>query len=345
MAESGLSGRLQDFPVREILELICLSCRTGSMHFSDGARLARIDVQSGNIVCASTSSGYTNLGELLLRHERLTREALEHAIQKQRSGAKREPLGAVLIKLGLVAQEDIRQAMHDQVKEVLLDLMTWPRGEFVFETAPGRETDEITLGVSDMLLEASIDMRALLEDRGADPGVVASPSPPDLPVGEEELASPLDIFSLAPVADMFRVVYVAEGPANEALPDLIGGWAAHAVRARLGHEARAFLRDCGQDTPSPILVLDLSRSRRARRNEVVEEAASLKRGFPHVPALVLHAGLSAGQRRRLIDAGVRSFVDAGTASPAVQVETISRHPGEAFTMLLGQLARTASRRE
>jgi len=67
------------------------------------------------------------LGRMLLAQGRIDKSALEQSLQKTRSGSTRQ--GEVLVEIGALSEPEVVQALEDQVREKLLELFAWERGE------------------------------------------------------------------------------------------------------------------------------------------------------------------------------------------------------------------------
>ena len=105
----------------------------------------------GRVVYARSTDPDERLGEdLLLRGKISVRQYLEAS--KLIAPGRR--LGTILVELGALEPEDLIGAIEHHVKQILLDVFTWTRGEYeLVMTEPGRERRD----------------RAQLLDRGPDP--------------------------------------------------------------------------------------------------------------------------------------------------------------------------------
>lgn len=163
MTESEICGRISDFSVREMLYLICLSRRTGTLLVRDGTDHGRIDFFNGTIVRASVSSGFSNVGDLLVRSGAITPEQLEEGLRQQRAEGGRMPLGRLLIRLGSATEAEVRSALREQVEEVAQTLLGWRQGEYQLVATVASPDDEFVQDISDVLLAANLNIHALIQ--------------------------------------------------------------------------------------------------------------------------------------------------------------------------------------
>jgi uncharacterized protein DUF4388 len=163
VTESELCGRIRDFPVREMLFLICLSRRTGTLLLRDGGTQGRVDFFNGTIVRATVSSGFSNVGNLLMRSGAVTEAQLEQALRLQRAQGTRVPIGRVLIRLGCASEPQVRSALREQVEEVTQALLGLKDGEYQLVATIALPEDEFVQDIPDVLLAANLNIHTLLQ--------------------------------------------------------------------------------------------------------------------------------------------------------------------------------------
>lgn len=157
MSGSTFGGKIEGFRLREVLQLLRLSRRTGSL-FLHGHRSGRVDFHEGRILRATVSSPYADIGTILMHRGGLKNKQLKKAVRAQKGPQKGMPLGRILVSLGFVTDQQLRDAMREQVDQVIQDLLEVDEGDFHFRASSSDE-DDVTQDVSDVLLEA--DMRRM----------------------------------------------------------------------------------------------------------------------------------------------------------------------------------------
>jgi hypothetical protein len=213
--------------------------------------------------------------------------------------------------------------MKEQVRNALLDLMSWDKGEFMFEDTPSPEFDDIAIDVSDMLLEASLITRSLILDAPERQSARAG-------IGPDRGAPP-------EAAGSRKLLLMSEARPGTPLISLITGWPEETLQTRFGEEAARLIdEECRKGRPLAVIADVTARPR--TRSRKLEQVASLKRKFPQVEVLVIHDGLPQAQGRRLREAGVRLFIECAPRAAAVRVEMIVAGLGEAVAKTLGQTA-------
>jgi hypothetical protein len=140
-----LHGSIEDTSVPELLKSVLGSGETGVLTFRKGDVTKSVHLHMGRIVYARSSNPDERLGEdLLLRGKISARQYLEAS----RLIAPGRRLGTILVELGALEPEDLIGAIEHHVKEILLDVFTWSRGEYELTmTEPGKD-DVIALNLS-----------------------------------------------------------------------------------------------------------------------------------------------------------------------------------------------------
>ncbi len=127
----GFSGNLSTVSFGDILQLVATGNKTGALHLVRGSQEKRIYFAKGQIIFAN--SEYTEedrLGQLLIRHGRLTQEQLEYVLKRQKASRKR--IGELIVELRLVEPAQMREALRLQIEEIIYSLFVWGDGEFRF---------------------------------------------------------------------------------------------------------------------------------------------------------------------------------------------------------------------
>lgn len=148
-----MKGDLAEGVVPGLLRELYVGRRNGTLHFVKGSEEQSIRVHRGHIVNARTNRMQDRLGEILVRHGRLSEEDLGRATEVVIRDKKR--LGEVLVELGLLDQSGLENAVALRVREMLAKVFTWDEGTFRFEEeedAPGELT--LRLSTGELILEA-----------------------------------------------------------------------------------------------------------------------------------------------------------------------------------------------
>jgi tetratricopeptide (TPR) repeat protein len=155
-SKAVFTGSLQLFAVPDLLDFLATSRRTGTLVITSENGIGAVHMKDGFIAGAAAPNS-TNMGDLLLKQEALTEDRLRDAVEKQKAEGANRLLGSILLEMGLVEQAQLRQALDQQARGALREMVEWTSGRFAFE--PDRNGDEAPGEI-----ELSLDTRGVLLD-------------------------------------------------------------------------------------------------------------------------------------------------------------------------------------
>ena len=136
----SLEGNLEDLGLGEILQIVSLSKKSGTLSLHCKGREAEIVFRQGQVVRASSSMFPQSLGELLTQKSVIDPTILRKAISLQQSEGFLERLGAILVKHFDVKSEILEEVVRDQVETVVVSLFEWTTGSYDFQVQNQVET-------------------------------------------------------------------------------------------------------------------------------------------------------------------------------------------------------------
>jgi tetratricopeptide (TPR) repeat protein len=154
-------GPLFEGVLPDLLRQLYVGRRTGTLVLSRDAERRGVRFYVGNIVNAETNVREDRMGDLLVQKGRLTQADLMLATGRVHREGKR--LGEVLIGMGLLDRDGLRELVAVHVDVVLSRVFAWNEGQYSFREEFGRALDaeELTLPYStgDLILRASRSVR------------------------------------------------------------------------------------------------------------------------------------------------------------------------------------------
>lgn len=147
-----LKGRIEDSSVPELMRSILSSGETGVFTFRNGEVTKSVFMHMGRVVYARSSDPDERMGESLLARGKITVRQYLDASQLIRPGRR---LGTILVEMGALGSEDLLPAIEQHVREILLDVFVWTRGEYELVMNEPSMDDIVTLNISieNMILE------------------------------------------------------------------------------------------------------------------------------------------------------------------------------------------------
>jgi hypothetical protein len=141
----ALKGNLRDFSTTQLLNLISLARKTGTLTI-EGSELAQMSFREGKLIHATMGSNSNNLAAILQKSGKLSADQGKF-IQTRAQGTSDKQLGHLLIQAGYVTQSDIIQSVRQHVLEIVYKLFTWAEGLFRFDANKTPPADRITIPI------------------------------------------------------------------------------------------------------------------------------------------------------------------------------------------------------
>ncbi len=141
----ALKGNLSDFSTTQLLNLICLARKTGTLTV-EGSQTANMSFRDGKLVLANLGENSSSLAYVLEDAGILTHQQGE-VIRTRAQGTSDKQLGHLLIKAGYVTQGDIIQSVRRHTLDVVFRLFTWAEGLFRFDANETPPSDRITVPI------------------------------------------------------------------------------------------------------------------------------------------------------------------------------------------------------
>jgi len=163
-----LKGTLQDLHTTQLLHLVNLAKKTGTLHVYDGVptgreiimgdgetrrpevtpgkERARVSFREGKLIHAASGGQDGHLATLLHKSGKLNDE--QHRVIRQKAAAASDKaLALLLINANYVTQVDIVQSVQQNTLDIVYEVMTWNKEPFIFEEGELPPQDRITVPV------------------------------------------------------------------------------------------------------------------------------------------------------------------------------------------------------
>lgn len=151
----ALKGNLRDFSTTQLLNLINLARKTGTLTIQNSIK-AQMAFREGKLISATWDQASGSLISILRRSGKLSEEQVR--IIRQRAGRTSDKeLGLQLIQAGLVSQNDIIQGVRQHTLDIVYRLFTWGEGLFRFDAnvLPPPERIIVPINLESVIMEGS----------------------------------------------------------------------------------------------------------------------------------------------------------------------------------------------
>jgi hypothetical protein len=163
-----LKGTLEDLHTTQLLHLINLAKKTGTLHVYEGIptgreitmgdgetkraevtpgrERAKVSFREGKLIHAVSGSQDGHLATVLHKSGKLNDEQ-HRVIREKAANASDKALALLLINANYVTQMDIVQSVQKHMLDIIYDLATWTKEPFIFEEGELPATDRITVPI------------------------------------------------------------------------------------------------------------------------------------------------------------------------------------------------------
>ncbi|HKG95058.1 MAG TPA: DUF4388 domain-containing protein [Gemmatimonadaceae bacterium] len=164
----AIRGSLKEASLPDVLQLLSMGGKTGCLSVSHRSNFGYIYFDKGRISYASIVNRRDRLGDILVKSGLITNEQLEEAIEQQ-TPQRDKRLGEILVALGHIQREDLHRQIRTQIEEAVYFLFTWSQGNFNFEAdvKPDEQDFLVNINPESLLLEGArrVDEWSLIEKK------------------------------------------------------------------------------------------------------------------------------------------------------------------------------------
>ncbi len=164
----AIKGSLKEASLPDVLQLLSMGQKTGCLSVADRNNFGYVYFEHGLITYASIVNRRDRLGDILVKGGLITSEQLQDAIERQeRERDKR--LGELLVEMEAISRPDLERYMRVQIEEAVYYLFTWISGTFSFESdvQPAEQDFRVRITPESLLLEGArrVDEWSLIEKK------------------------------------------------------------------------------------------------------------------------------------------------------------------------------------
>ncbi len=157
----ALSGKIEDFSIVDTIQYIHSSRKSGILSLKNGENSAEVHYRNGEIIRV-IKPDLKNIGNILCEQGRITFDAMKQVAHLQESAREEKAVGVILQEMGFATREDIKEALIQQITQVIDDLVKWEVGDFSFTVMDLFHPDNIVVSLSDLALPEEMNTEFLL---------------------------------------------------------------------------------------------------------------------------------------------------------------------------------------
>jgi len=164
----AIKGSLKEASLPDVLQLLALGMKSGCLSVTHRANFGYVYFDKGRISYASIVNRRDRLGDILVKSGIVSQEQLESAVAQQ-DALREQRLGEILVSQGAITREELHRQIRLQIEEAVYFLFTWTQGTFNFEAdvVPDEQDLLVSINPETLLLEGArrVDEWSLIEKK------------------------------------------------------------------------------------------------------------------------------------------------------------------------------------
>lgn len=132
----AVTGDLEQLPIVDVIQLMHTTRNSGILYIRGRKGECRLVFKGGYIVSASHLNNRGRIGEIMIARGLISEQVLVAALaEQQQAGPERQPLVAMLVGKGVVAEKAAYAALRSLIETTIVEVLTWRRGSFLLEAS------------------------------------------------------------------------------------------------------------------------------------------------------------------------------------------------------------------
>jgi DNA-binding NarL/FixJ family response regulator len=161
----AFTGDLEHLPIVDIIQLVHTTRKSGIFSVKGSKGESKIVFSSGYIVSANHINDRVRIGTVLVKTGAISIDDLKQALDVTNDAAKnRRPLMITLMQMGKLKQEDALRGLKKLVEITIVELMSWTKGTFTFDTDTIVVSSEEEASSDDTEQDVVVDAQMVLMD-------------------------------------------------------------------------------------------------------------------------------------------------------------------------------------
>ncbi len=127
-----LGGDLSILDPSVVFQMMSFGGLTGELKLIAVDNVASFYFKEGELIYATVDTRRKRLGRFLVERGLVTEEQLAKVLREYASKEGYERIGHALISRGYLDYNSLASAIQEQMKEVVYEVLTWKKGQFVY---------------------------------------------------------------------------------------------------------------------------------------------------------------------------------------------------------------------
>ncbi len=156
----ALKGNLRDFSLTQLLNLIHLAKKSGTLFMESAQVKAWLAFREGKLAYGKYGDEDHSLAAILYNARKLN--ANQYRTIKERGNSMNDKeLGLLLVNAGYVSQQEVLASLQEYLKALVQRLYAWSEGTFYFngETLPPQDRINLRLNLENLIIEGARQLK------------------------------------------------------------------------------------------------------------------------------------------------------------------------------------------
>ncbi|SEA47546.1 protein of unknown function [Desulfuromusa kysingii] len=158
----ALEGCLEDLGIRDILQILSLSKKSGTLSLKCQNGSGVVYFSDGQVVRATSNIFPETLGQLLRQGNVVTEDVIVQALKSQKSTIPHRPLGQILVEDYMVSSAAIEKIVAAQIEKIIFSFFSCNKGSFSFQLGEMEGFGSAQLNPLDFMLEQGLSPQRLV---------------------------------------------------------------------------------------------------------------------------------------------------------------------------------------
>ncbi|MEA3308097.1 MAG: DUF4388 domain-containing protein [Chloroflexota bacterium] len=152
----ALKGRLKDFGITQLLNLVNLARKTGTLYLDGSEGKVHLCFREGKLIYLAMQGEEKNLLTLLLEANKLTSKQVQ-IVESNMAGRTDRDIAMTLVQAGHIKQQDVAASARQNVLEQMYRIFSWQEGTFRFEPSalPVQGKMTVSIALENVIMEGS----------------------------------------------------------------------------------------------------------------------------------------------------------------------------------------------
>lgn len=143
----ALKGNLRDFSLSQLLNLIHLAKKSGTLFLEDSSVKAWLAFREGKLAYGKYGDEDNSLAAILYNARKLNANQFR-ALKERGNSMNDKELGLLLVNAGYVSQQEVLASLQEYLTTLVQRLYSWVEGTFYFDSEKLPPQDKINLRIN-----------------------------------------------------------------------------------------------------------------------------------------------------------------------------------------------------